>query len=75
MLWGWLQERRKVGSYDYAGCLSLPRVLYLRGDRLIQVRPSQTIVLVTCFIPHKVRESALDKTMLPRQEFLDCHSG
>ena len=36
-MWGWLQERRKVGSYDYAGCLSLPRVLYLRGDRLIQV--------------------------------------
>lgn len=26
-----------MGSYDYAGCLSLPRVLYLCGDRLIQV--------------------------------------
>ena len=36
ILWGWLQERRKVGSYDYAGCMSLPRLIYLRGDRLIQ---------------------------------------
>lgn len=36
ILWGWLQERRKVGSYDYAGCLSVPRLIHLRGDRLIQ---------------------------------------
>ena len=36
VLWGWLQERRKVGSYDYAGCLSVPRLIHLRGDRLIQ---------------------------------------
>ncbi len=36
ILWGWLQERRKVGSYDYAGCLSVPRLVHLRGDRLIQ---------------------------------------
>ena len=35
-MWGWLQERRKVGSYDYAGCLSVPRIMYLRGDRLHQ---------------------------------------
>ena len=25
-----------MGSYDYAGCMSLPRLIYLRGDRLIQ---------------------------------------
>lgn len=37
VLWGWLQERRKVGSYDYAGCLSLPRIMYISGNRLIQV--------------------------------------
>ncbi|DBA96005.1 TPA: hypothetical protein ACH3X1_001510 [Trebouxia sp. C0004] len=36
ILWGWLQERRKVGSYDYAGCLSVPRLVHLRGNRLIQ---------------------------------------
>ncbi len=30
MLWGWNQEHRnKVDVYDYAGCLSLPRVLWL----------------------------------------------
>ncbi|KAG2446052.1 hypothetical protein HXX76_000654 [Chlamydomonas incerta] len=33
LLWGWLQEKpRKVGEYDYAGCLSLPRLLYLEVD-------------------------------------------
>ena len=37
ILWGWLQERRKVGTYNYAGCLGVPRVLRLLGDRLIQV--------------------------------------
>ena len=36
LLWGWLQERRKVGSYDYAGCMSVPRILRLRGNRLLQ---------------------------------------
>ena len=37
VLWGWLQERRGgVGSYDYAGCLSLPRLLSLRNGRLFQ---------------------------------------
>ena len=25
-----------MGSYDYAGCLSVPRLIHLRGDRLIQ---------------------------------------
>jgi sucrose-6-phosphate hydrolase SacC (GH32 family) len=37
LLWGWLQERRKVGSYAYAGCLSLPRVLHVTDEgRLVQ---------------------------------------
>jgi len=36
LLWGWVQERRGVGTWDYAGCLSTPRVLWLHGDRLWQ---------------------------------------
>jgi sucrose-6-phosphate hydrolase SacC (GH32 family) len=37
LLWGWLQERRKVGSYAYAGCLTLPRILHVSEEgRLIQ---------------------------------------
>lgn len=37
LLWGWLQERRKVGSYAYAGCLTVPRVLHVTDEgRLIQ---------------------------------------
>lgn len=27
----WLQELRSGGGFDYAGCLSLPRVLTLQG--------------------------------------------
>lgn len=44
VLWGWLQERRKAGSYDYSGCMTVPRLLYLEDERLIQVRP---VCLVT----------------------------
>lgn len=37
LLWGWLQERRKMGTYNYAGCLSTPRVLHVTDEgRLIQ---------------------------------------
>ncbi len=38
MLWGWLQERRKAGSYDYSGCMTVPRLMYIEDERLIQVR-------------------------------------
>ncbi|GMH35060.1 hypothetical protein BSKO_02928 [Bryopsis sp. KO-2023] len=36
LLWGWLQERRKIGTYTYSGCLSVPRVLSSRGGSLFQ---------------------------------------
>lgn len=32
LLWAWLQESRRVGVYDYAGCLSVPRVLSVHGS-------------------------------------------
>ena len=31
---GWLQELRKGGGFDYAGCISLPRVLTYKGNHL-----------------------------------------
>ena len=31
MMVAWLQELRKGGAWDYAGCLSVPRVLSLQG--------------------------------------------
>jgi len=46
LLWGWLQERRKVGSYLYAGCLSLPRVLHVTDEgRLIQAPAPELVAL------------------------------
>lgn len=45
LLWGWLQERRRVGSYDYSGCLSLPRVLCIRGDTLVQEPAPEVVAL------------------------------
>lgn len=41
LMFAWLQELRKGGGFDYAGCLSLPRVLSLRGNN-----PSSTPSLV-----------------------------
>lgn len=34
VLWVWVQERRKVGTYDYAGCMATPRVLLQRDSQL-----------------------------------------
>lgn len=42
LLWGWLQEKRQVGSYDYSGCLSVPRKLTLKSGKLHQ-RPIDEI--------------------------------
>eukprot|EP00210_Caulerpa_lentillifera_P005074 g4847.t1 len=36
LLWGWLQEKRQVGSYDYSGCLSVPRKLTIKNGKLHQ---------------------------------------
>ena len=33
LMLAWLQELRRGGGFDYAGCLSLPRCLSLRGER------------------------------------------
>lgn len=52
ILWGWLQERRKVGTYEYAGCLTVPRVLYLRGNSLVQ----EPVRLHKCFVDHLDRD-------------------
>ena len=54
VLWGWLQERRKAGSYDYSGCMTVPRLLYLEDERLIQVCLNNIVclycvLLVVCF--------------------------
>ncbi|EFJ50845.1 hypothetical protein VOLCADRAFT_88188 [Volvox carteri f. nagariensis] len=44
ILWGYMKELRRVppapalcDKYSYAGCVSLPRALYLRGDKLFQL--------------------------------------
>eukprot|EP00892_Ulva_mutabilis_P009472 jgi/Ulvmu1/6898/UM031_0104.1 len=36
VLWGWVQEHRSVGKYDFAGCMATPRVLLRQGSRLVQ---------------------------------------
>ncbi len=44
ILWGYMKELRNVpappclcNKFSYSGCTSLPRALYLKGDRLFQV--------------------------------------
>lgn len=36
VMWGWVQEHRSVGKYDFAGCMATPRVLLRQGGRLLQ---------------------------------------
>eukprot|EP00775_Hariotina_reticulata_P002344 gene2344-2651_t len=45
IMWGWLQERRTVGTYDYAGCMTVPRLLHLDHDRLHQCPAPELLVL------------------------------
>lgn len=52
VLWGWLQERRKAGSYNYSGCMTVPRLLYLEDERLIQVTPIVGTVYKAHFPPY-----------------------
>ena len=39
----WLQELRKGGAWDYAGCLSMPRRLSLQGVIAMVARPRQVV--------------------------------
>ena len=37
VLWCWVQEtRRKLGTYEYAGCMATPRIMLQRGSKLVQ---------------------------------------
>lgn len=36
VLWAWVQEHRKVGSYDYSGCMATPRIMLSRNNQLYQ---------------------------------------
>ena len=40
LMLAWLQELRSGGTYKYAGCLSVPRVLTLRGQAFLCIAPS-----------------------------------
>lgn len=36
VLWAWIQELSRTGEHDYAGCLTVPRILSLHNDTLVQ---------------------------------------
>jgi len=64
LLWGWLQERRKVGSYAYAGCLTLPRILTVTSEgRLIQAPVPEVDKLRTKERKFSARRVALQPEM------------
>jgi sucrose-6-phosphate hydrolase SacC (GH32 family) len=35
----------QVGTYDYAGCMTVPRLLHLDGDRLVQCPAPELLAL------------------------------
>ncbi|KAK9807040.1 hypothetical protein WJX72_011542 [[Myrmecia] bisecta] len=47
LMLAWLQELRKGGGFDYAGCLSLPRVLALR-DGVLHQEPAPELAQLRC---------------------------
>ena len=50
ILWAWVQERRSVGKYDFAGSMASPRVLLRRRGRLIQ-QPLRELAQVSHYPP------------------------
>lgn len=58
ILWGWVKELRNVpappclcNKYDYAGATSLPRALYIKGDRLHQVSMHTRVLWIYAAMP------------------------
>ena len=71
LLWGWLQERRKVGSYDYSGCMTVTRLLHIKDNRLVQL-PVPEVSL-----PPSHTSSVIDLNAFPSQLYgraLPCAS-
>jgi sucrose-6-phosphate hydrolase SacC (GH32 family) len=68
ILWGWLQERRKMGTYSYAGCLSLPRVLHATDEgRLVQAPAPEVVALRKGREFHAHQVALYPESMLPIQ--------
>lgn len=68
ILWGWLQERRKMGTYSYAGCLSLPRVLHATDEgRLVQAPAPEVVALRKGREFHAHHVTLYPESMLPIQ--------
>eukprot|EP00210_Caulerpa_lentillifera_P005193 g4963.t1 len=45
VLWGWIQELSRTGEHDYAGCLTVPRVLSLHNNNLVQEPAAEILEL------------------------------
>ncbi|KAK9850814.1 hypothetical protein WJX84_008045 [Apatococcus fuscideae] len=43
-MWTWLQELRKGGAFDYAGCIGIPRILTLRPDGRLHQAPAEEVL-------------------------------
>lgn len=54
LLWGWLRELPSAGERDYAGCLSVPRLLHLHNDRLFQEPAPEIMQLRTEKLWHEI---------------------
>jgi len=68
ILWGWLQERRKMGTYSYAGCLSLPRVLHATDEgRLVQAPAPEVVALRKGREFHAQQVNLYPESVLPIQ--------
>ncbi|KAK9867678.1 hypothetical protein WJX84_009640 [Apatococcus fuscideae] len=56
IMWTWLQELRKGGAFDYAGCIGIPRILTLRSDGRIHQAPVPEVLQLSSGSPCTIRD-------------------
>jgi hypothetical protein len=72
ILWGWLQERRRVGTYHYAGCLSCPRELRRAADGRLLQAPAPEVAALRRGVPFRLRDVPLHPEAVVPIEAIRC---
>ena len=74
LMLAWLQELRSGGTYKYAGCLSVPRVLSLRGQHALTDHLRALSFAALPFVPFCLAHTQLCKVVLSMKRGCDALS-
>ncbi|PNH04923.1 hypothetical protein TSOC_008958, partial [Tetrabaena socialis] len=82
VLWGYVKELRNTppppclcNKYSYAGCLSLPRALYIRGDKLFQDLHSMVMQVMAAHRARAEAAAAAAASLSPATSFTPADGG